>query len=260
MARLFVAAFWLAVGSAAALDLAALEPKGHLSDFAGQVDVETKAEIETYCRLVKQGTGAEIAIVLLPTLDGEPIEDVANSLYRRWGIGSKQKNEGVLFLLAVRDRKTRLEVGYGLEGVFPDGFAGGLLREVRPLLRENKYGPAMATVARTLGERIAREKGVAIPTLLERRQGRGSSNGDGIPLPVIVLGVLILLFLFSGGGGRRGGRRRYGGGPVFLPFPMGGGGDWGGSGGGGFGGYDSSDSFGGFGGGDSGGGGASSDW
>jgi uncharacterized protein len=258
VARLFIA-FWLAIASGAALDLAALKPKGHLSDFSGHVDVETRGEIETYCRLVKQGTGAEIAIVLLPTLDGEPIEDVANSLYRRWGIGQKGKNEGVLFLLAVRDRKTRLEVGYGLEGVFPDGYAGGLLREIRPLLRENQYGPAMAKVARTLGERIAKEKGVTIPALLERRPSRGPQGDGGIPLPLIILGVVILLFLLSGmgGGGRGGRRRRYGGGPVFMPFPMGGGGS---SGGGGFGGYDSSDSFGGFGGGDSGGGGASGDW
>ena len=246
-----------------ALDLPSLQPQGHVSDFAQILDPNVKQSIEDYCRRVQASTKAEIAIVTLPRLDGEPIEDIANSLYRRWGIGQKGSNEGVLFLISIEDRRTRLEVGYGLEGVIPDGFAGSLLRQIRPALRERRYAEALTEVARILGERIAQSKNVQITDTLPRRRSRPTNLTSDIPWPMIIAGAVLLLFLFGsmggGGGGGRRGFRRGGMGPVFLPFPMGGGG-YGGGGGGGFGGYDSRDSFGGFGGGDSGGGGASSDW
>lgn len=244
------------------LDLPSLQPEGHVSDFAQILDANTKKTIEDYCRRVEASTKAEIAIVTVPRLDGEPIEEVANSLYRRWGIGKKGTNEGVLFLISIQDRRTRLEVGYGLEGAIPDGFAGDLLRQIRPALKDRHYAEALTEVARILGERIAQSKNVQITDTLPRRRARPTSFGSDLPWPMIIAGVVLLLFLLGsmGGGGRRGGGRRGGGWPVFFPIP--GGGNWGnsGGGGGGFGGYDSGDSFGGFGGGDSGGGGASSDW
>ena len=75
-----------------------------------------------------------MAIVLVDTLEDEPIEDVANRLYREWGIGKKGKDEGILLLLAVKDHKQRAEIGYGLEPIVPDGYAGGVLRGIRPIL------------------------------------------------------------------------------------------------------------------------------
>lgn len=245
--------------SAFALDLPSLQPQGHVSDFAQILDANTKKSIEDYCRRVEVSTKAEIAIVTVPRLDGEPIEDVANSLYRRWGVGKKGANEGVMFLISIQDRRTRLEVGYGLEGAIPDGFAGDLLRQIRPALRERHYAEALTEVARILGERIAQSKNVQITDTLPRRRSRPTSLTSDVPWPVIIAGVVLVLFLLGSiGGGRRGGGRRGGGWPIFFPIP--GGGNWGSSGGGGFGGYDSGDSFGGFGGGDSGGGGTSSDW
>ncbi len=230
-----------------------MKPEGHLTDFAQVVDAPTKGRIENYLRRVKEGTKAEVAIVVIRRLDDEPIADVANQLYRQWGIGSKETNEGVLFLIALDDRKTRLEVGYGLEAIIPDGFAGGILRQIRPAMREKNYGEAISEVARILGSRIAEAKGVTIPDSLTRRR---RVEPDSLPWPVIIFLILAVLFLFGGGGGRRGGFGFPF--PIFLP-----GGFGRGSGGGGFGGYDSgggSGGFGGFGGGDSGGGGASGDW
>ena len=189
----------------------------------------------------------------LPRLDGEPIEDIANSLYRRWGIGQKGSNEGVLFLISIQDRRTRLEVGYGLEGAIPDGFAGSLLRQIRPALRDRRYAEALTEVARILGGRIAQAKNVQITDDLPRRRARSTRVAADVPWPMILAGIVLVMFLLGSLG-----RGRRGGGPMFFPFPMGGGGY--GGGGGGFGGYDSGDSFGGFGGGDSGGGGSSSDW
>jgi uncharacterized protein len=253
---------------AAAADFGALKPQGYVSDFAGVVDPATRKALESYCTRVEAATGAQIALVTLPRLEGEPVEDVANLLFRKWGIGSKKENEGILVLLSIGDRRSRVEVGYGLEPLIPDGFAGSVLRDMRPALRDGDYGGALTEAARTIGERIAAAKNVQIGETLPRRQAP-SSGGSGFPWPLLLLGVLLLPLLF---GGRRGGGGGYGGGGrtsdvltgmVLGSILRGGGGGYG-SGGGGFGGYDGSGGggggFGGFGGGDSGGGGASGSW
>src|SRR5262245_20959893 len=244
----------LAIAPAFAVDWKALKPQGYVSDFAGVIDAPSKAELENYCGRVEQQTGAQMALVTIQSLSGEPIEDVANTIYRAWGVGKKGKDEGILLLLAVFDRRSRLEVGYGLEPLLPDGFDGDVLRAMRPALRQAHYGEALRAAAATIGGRIAQAKGVTLDTGLPRRIHARPS--ESIPWPLVVIGIVILLLVLRGGGG--------GG---FLPglilgnmMGRGGRGGWGAGSGGGFGGYDSGGGFGGFGGGDSGGGGASSDW
>lgn len=250
----FCCALVLSLAPAFAVDWTALKPQGYVSDFAGVIDAGSKAQLENYSTRVEQQTGAEMAFVTIHTLEGEPVEDVANAIFRAWGVGKKGKNEGILLLLAVNDRKDRLEVGYGLEPLLPDGFDGDVLRAMRPSLRQNQYGEAMLAAASTIGSRIAQSKGVQLDTSLHRRAP--APERQSIPWGVIVIGFIVLLLLFQGGGG--------GG---FLPGLLlgnilGGGrrGGFGGGSGGGFGGFDSGGGFGGFGGGDSGGGGASSGW
>jgi uncharacterized protein len=245
----------LLVSPALAADFGALKPQGYVSDFAGVVDAGARTALNRYCATVERSTGAQIALVTLATLEGEPIEDVASLLFRRWGVGAKGKNEGVLLLLVVGDRRSRLEVGYGLEPIMPDGFAGGLLRQMRAALADRHYGDALAVAAQTIGAKAAQAKGVTLAPAEHRPQRR--SRSSSIPWPLLLGGAGLLLWLLSRAG-RSGG---FGGG--FLPALILGqlmGRSFHGSGGGGFGGYDSGDSFGGFGGGDSGGGGASSDW
>jgi uncharacterized protein len=247
----FCFALALSFVPAFAVDWTALKPQGYVSDFAGVIDAQSKAELENYCTRVEQQTGAEIALVTIGSLEGEPVEDVANTIFRAWGVGKKGKNEGILLLLVVKDRRDRLEVGYGLEPLLPDGFDGEVLRAMRPALRQNQYGEALRAAAATIGSRIAQSKGVVLDTTL-RRQIRAPESRS-IPWPLILLGIFFLFALMRRGGGGGGG---------FLPGVILGsmiGGGRGGGGGGGFGGGDSG-GFGGFGGGDSGGGGASSDW
>jgi uncharacterized protein len=241
------------------VDFSALKPQGHVSDFAGVVDRNLRADLERYCASVEASTGAEMALVTLPTLAGEPVEDVANLLYRKWGIGKKETDEGILLLLVIQDRRSRLEVGYGLEPYIPDGYAGSLLRQMRPALSAGRYGEAMAVAAQTIGARIAEAKGVAI----EQAPASGHRTPSKQPAPWgSLLGGLVMLFwLFGMGRGRRGRSGRGGG--LLAGMLLGnllGRGMYGGRSGGGFGGFDSFDSFGGFGGGDSGGGGASGGW
>ena len=114
-----------------AVDWKALQPQGYVSDFAGVIDPASKAQLEAYGGVVEQSTGAQMALVTIASLEGEPIEDVANTIFRAWGVGQKGKNEGILLLLSIGDRRSRLEVGYGLEPILPDGLAGSILREMR---------------------------------------------------------------------------------------------------------------------------------
>jgi len=250
--------FLLCALTAPAVDFSALKPEGYLSDFARVADRQSRAEIEKYCSALEASTGVQLALVTLPTLAGEPVEDVANLLFRKWGIGRKETNQGILLLLVIGDRRSRLEVGYGLEPVIPDGFAGSILRQMRPALRAGRYGEAMLEASQTIGARIAQAKGVELRAPPPRQPG--PRRDEAPPLPLLVGGLIILLWLLGIGAGRR--RRRMPGGFV-TAMVLGnllGRGMFGGRSGGGFGGFDSSDSFGGFGGGDSGGGGASSSW
>ena len=107
-----LAALW--TFAAGAVEWKTLKPQGYVSDFAGVIDASSKERLEAYCGIVERSTGAQIALVTIPTLEGEPIDDVANTIFRAWGVGSKGQNEGILLLLSIRDKRSRLEVGYGL--------------------------------------------------------------------------------------------------------------------------------------------------
>jgi uncharacterized protein len=254
--------------ASAAIDIASLKPEGYVSDFARVVDAVSRAEVERYAAAIERAAGVQMAFVTLETIEGEPIEDFANRLYRAWGIGRKQgpnRDEGVLLLLVIKDHHSRLEVGRGLEPIITDGTAGSVLREMRPALRQGQYGDAVLAGARHIGDRITQAKGVTLAQPRPQPRRHEEPVHQQIPWPLLLGGIFLLFWLLNAAGRR--GRRNYAGGGGVLPGiilgnMMGRGMDWGGGryGGGGFGGYDSGDSFGGFGGGDSGGGGASSNW
>jgi uncharacterized protein len=244
--------------TAAAVDWKALKPQGYVSDFANVIDPAGRTQLEAYCAAVERATGAQIALVTLPNLNGEPVEDVANTIYRAWGVGKKGKDEGAMLLLSIEDRRSRLEIGYGLEPIVPDGMAGRVLREMRPALREQHYTEAMMAAAQTIGGVIAKAKNVTIDTQLPRRVQPEPETG--IPWGAVLAGLVILFLILRSRGPRGHGG---GGGGLLAGMILGnmmGRGSWGGRSSGGFGGFDSGGGFGGFGGGDSGGGGASSNW
>jgi uncharacterized protein len=237
------------------LDTSKLKPTGYINDFANTLDAGGKQALEAYAANLERTTGVQMAIVLVPSLDDEPIEDAANRLYREWGIGQKGKNEGILLLLSMKEHKSRAEIGYGLEPIITDGDAGGILRAIRPILRQGNYGGGLLAAAEEMGRQIAQAKGVELGGAEPVRRARPVGRGPSIPFPLILIGIFILLSLLSRGG--RGGASGFLTGMI-LGNMMGGRGGWGG---GGFGGGSSGGGgFGGFGGGDSGGGGASGGW
>ncbi len=225
------------------------------------LDPAAKTAIERYCGDVERATGAQMAVVTIDSIGDEPIEDVANKLYRQWGIGKKGKDEGVLLLLAVKDARTGSKSATVSSRSFPMASSGSVLREMRPSLQEGNYAGRRSSGATEIGQRIAESKGVTIERTMPRRAPPARPDVS-IPGPLIILGLIFLFLLIGRGGGGGGfltglllgnlfGGSRYRGG-------WGGGGS--GWGGGGFGGGSSGGGFGGFGGGDSGGGGASGSW
>lgn len=247
-ARPYLALLLWCFAATAGADVPQLKSRGYTNDYAGVLSQAAIARSDALAGEVERKTGAQMAVVVIRSLDGEPIDNYANTLARRWGIGRKD-NRGVLLLLVINDRRNRIEVGYGLEPILPDGRVGGILRSIRPYLRQGDYDGAVLLAMQEMAGVIAQASGVAIESLTLDRpppQQRRRLGPADLPLWAILLGVvgmvwLVLktglnpLFLLAGLSGWGGGSGR-------------GGSDWGGGG------------FGGFGGGDFGGGGASSDW
>lgn len=122
----------------------ALPPKPatsiYVQDYAKVLTSQTKATINAYSAAIADKTKAQIVVVTIPTLDGTPLENFSLDLMRKWGIGDKEKNNGVLLLVAVQDRQSRIEVGYGLEGALPDGLTGRIQDQVMlPFFRKGDY-------------------------------------------------------------------------------------------------------------------------
>ena len=115
-------------------------PAGRIADLANVIDAATEADLDHRLDLLEQKTTSEIAIVTVPSLDGAPVEDYAVRLFKEWGIGQAKSDNGVLVLVAPNERAMRIEVGYGLESVLPDGLAGEIVREhFIPRFREDDY-------------------------------------------------------------------------------------------------------------------------
>ena len=233
------------------------QPTGYVNDFAQVLNPNTHAEMEEICQQIDQKAHAQIAVVTINTLDGSDVETFAVDLFKKWGIGQKATDRGVLILYAIRDHRAKIEVGYGLEPILPDGKVGGFQREAVPLMRSQNYSDALLLVTTRVADVIASDAGIQLTGSRPRApaQPRDQPDIPGLSLGRIVLiGIIILVVLFTPlrtllfwmffssmfGGGRRGG--------------------WGGGGFGGGGGLGGGGGFGGFGGGSSGGGGASSSW
>jgi len=229
------------------------QPTGYLTDAAGVVDAANAARIEQVAKTLRERTGAEMAIVTLPTIGDREGAEVALEIGRRWGVGGKaavgdeRRNAGLVVLLvpktAEQKGKIRIEVGQGLEGIITDATAGGVRDLMRPDLAAGRYGDGLRAGVEALASTIAAGMGVH-DTTLTGAPVPVSSGGGGISPGTLLLLLFVLFVVMSAirDAGRRGitGRRRRPG-VYWGPGPwIGGGGGWGGGyggGGGGFGGF-----------------------
>jgi uncharacterized protein len=247
------------------------KPLGYVSDFANVLSPDAKAKLTALCTEVDQKAKAQVAVVTVPTIDGQSAFDYSYALATKWGVGPKQVSRGVLILYATNDHKYWTQVGYGLEGILPDGKVGAFGREAVPILRQNNYDAALLLVTRRVADVIAQDAGVTLtgPSPVKNYQ----RDDDTRPGPGLIVGLVFLFFFISlifriFRGGPRGGSG--GGGSAWWIAPLigssigrggWGGGGFGGSGwSGGSGGGGGGGGFGGFGGGSFGGGGAGGSW
>ncbi|MGE8207058.1 TPM domain-containing protein [Heyndrickxia sp. NPDC080065] len=135
-------------------------PKGdiYVQDFSKVLSVDEKNELITLGRQLEDQTKAQIAVLTIPTLEGQDIASYANRAFRKYQLGDKKLNNGVLLLLATKDQEIRIEVGYGLEGALPDGKVGRILNNYAlPYLKENKTNAAIVNTYKELLNVVANE-------------------------------------------------------------------------------------------------------
>jgi uncharacterized protein len=226
-------------------------PQGLINDFADVISPAYEERMNSLAREVLAKADASLTVVTLKDIGGANIDEFTNRLYESWGVGKKGEDRGAMILVALEERRIRIEVGYGLEGIVPDGLAGQIRDQaIVPYLKKGEFGLGLFNGLSALAGIIAKDRGIelsGVPDTPQAGSSKRSRTSYGI-FPFLFL-LFIFLFLFRSG--------RMGMGTFFLLMLLGGG-----RGGfrsrgsmGGFGGFGGG--FGGFGGGMSGGGGAS---
>lgn len=230
-------------------------PPKLVNDFANQLSADEKARLEQKLVAYNDSTSSQIVIVVVSTTGDYPIADYAIKLGREWGVGQKDKDNGIVLLWAPGDRKVFISTGYGLEGAIPDAIAKRIISQViTPRFKQNQFYQGLDEGVDMIFKYATGEY---------KADKQQNADEDSFPpiLIVVIIFIIIMIIIFrnrnnrGGGGGR--GIRGLGIPPVFFPYTThsGGGsfsGDWGGGGSGG--------GFGGFGGGSFGGGGAGGDY
>ena len=220
------------------------ELKSYVTDLTSTLTGDELNQLNSRLKAFEDTTSNQLVVLVIPALDDYPIEYYSMDVAEKNKVGSKKHDNGIILLIVKNDKKLRIEVGYGLEGVLPDAMANSIIRNVIvPHFRQNDYYSGIssgveAIIAATAGE----YKG-------EPQKDKDKNAVHGISTVIFL--IIFLLFFFL-----RGGRRRGGGGFIFFPGSFGGGSggsSWGGSGGFSGGGFSG-------GGGSFGGGGSSGSW
>jgi len=225
-------------------------PPRLVNDMAGVLLREEADALESKVVAYSDSTSSQIAIVTVKTTGDYDISEVALKILRDWGVGVKGKNNGLVILAAIDDRKIRIETGYGLEGAVPDAIANRIIDQIIvPNFRQGHYYQGLDEAVDAIEKAAAGEyKGIP--------KARKSGGGGAIFVMIIIIIIIVSIINNRRGGNTTISRRGWGG---LGGFPIGGG--WGsGGGGGGWSSGGGGGGFGGFGGGSGGGGGASGSW
>jgi len=215
-------------------------PSHYVMDLAGILDQSTEGRLNGFLRELEQKTGAQVVLLSIDSLEGNSLEGFSLSVAEKWGLGQRDRDNGLLILFAMKERKYRFEVGYGLEGILPDSLVGSIGREyIVPYFRKGDYASGAAATTLAVASVIAKDKGVTItgmpslgrPASGTRADTELSLSGKVFLILIFIIFIymlirhpraLFLFLLYSSMGGRR--------------SSWGGGGGFGGGGGGGFGG------------------------
>lgn len=224
--------------TASALDIPPLQ--GPVNDYARLFTPQELEALNSYLYAVDRKSDLQIAVLTIPSLEGENLEDYAIRVAERWEIGQKGKDSGVLLLVAAEDRKLRIEVGYGLEGLITDAQASRIIRSViAPEFKRQRYGEGVLLGVKTITGLVLQDE-----TLISQSMRQPDRQDSSVPLPALLLFIIIyllgarfmpggivwpLLFILAGSSGRS--RGSYSGGSGFSGGGFsGGGGRFGGGG------------------------------
>lgn len=240
----------MSTNSVSALDIPSPPRDGFVLDLTNTITPQDKAKMNRYGLELDKQTKAQVAVLVVPSLDGEPIDDFANKVFRAWGVGDKSKNNGILYVVSLQDKAMRIEVGYGLEGALNDAKAGTLLDTYAvPAFQKGQMSRGILNTYQALVGVVANEYQVQVSGV--ESKAAPNSQGEAVQINpymlggiILVLVVLIFLDMKYWGGTFTQGLMN----AIAMIIAMSGRG--GGRGGG----------FGGFGGGSSGGGGANRRW
>lgn len=224
-------------------------PPAPVVDLAGIIDDSVEAKLNQYLRELEQKTTAQVAVLTIKSLDGQSLEDLSITIaHDKWQLGQKGKDNGVLVMVALNDRKYRIEVGYGLEGILPDSLVGAVGRQyLVPYFKKGDYSNGLYAGVLVIANEIANDANVKVtglPTIKKVQPARTDKRSSGLFGKILSVAIFLVIFfifiknprsflalmLLSSMGGRSGHWGRSGGG-----FGGGGFGSFGG-GGGGFGG------------------------
>jgi uncharacterized protein len=245
------AALLLIVSPLTAAEVIPPKPDRYFNDYANVVSQEAAQRFNEQLAQFERESSDQVVVAVFPKMQSDSdIADYTQRVAQAWGVGQKERRNGVVLFVFIQDRKMFIQVGYGLEGALPDATAFDITeRHIKPLFRNGNYEAGLATGIDLICKAIRGEYKGSEKTVAEQHRG---STGLGL-LPFIIFVIVLIIISRTmrrlGGYGYSSGR----GGPVFLP--VGGGGGWssGGGGGGGFSGFSG-------GGGSFGGGGAGSSW
>ncbi|MBP3886781.1 MAG: TPM domain-containing protein [Cellulosilyticum sp.] len=176
----------------------------YLNDYAGVVDSTSAQQIISLGNELEQKTGAQAVVVTINTLEGYPIEDYANGLFRSWGIGNAQKDNGLLVLLVVQDQQWRVEVGRGLEGAIPDVLSNRVMEGLgRDDFVQGNYGQGLAQTYSQFCDDIAIEYNVilehSLNTLLPADTTQNRRRGMNPITYIAIIGLLLCDVVFNRG-------------------------------------------------------------
>lgn len=218
-----------------------------------------KSQLESKLRIFEDSTSNQIAVVIVKSVGDYDINEYALELGRKWGLGGKEKNNGVVLLIAIGDRKLSIQTGYGIEGALPDVYTKRIIEnDIKPFFKEGNYFAGIDAGTDSIVKLVKGEYKNDSP------KAKKKSGNKGVAALVVLVIIVVIILIIRRGGGGGGGRQVFDGrgvGEALLwGFLLGGG--RGSGGGGGFGGGSSGGGFGGgsFGGGSFGGGGSSGSW
>ena len=195
-------ACWLLAAGAVFAQASLPKPAGRVNDFAELLGAPARAALEQRLQDVETKTSSEIAVATVKSLDGMSVEEYANRLFKEWGVGQAKTDNGVLILVAPNEREMRIEVGYGLEGILPDGLAGEIRDEqFLPRFRDDDYAAGITAGVNRIAD-IVEKNQVLTPEELARFN---SASSDDVPVFILVpfLGIFVAIGSFMVGMGLR---------------------------------------------------------